>query len=83
VATGQALGQPLSGHTGWVNSVAFTPDGQTLASGSYDGTILLWDVGVESWRTRACGIANRNLTGEEWEQVLGDQPYRETCPDLP
>ena len=33
----------LTGHTSLVNSVAFSPDGGTLASGSLDHTICLWD----------------------------------------
>ena len=32
----------LAGHENWVWSVAFSPDGQTLASGSLDQTIRLW-----------------------------------------
>jgi WD40 repeat protein len=34
----------LRGHSSSVNSVAYSPDGQTLASGSRDGTIKLWNV---------------------------------------
>ena len=34
----------LSGHTDWVNSLAFFPDGASLVSGSNDKTIILWDV---------------------------------------
>ncbi|KAF8751848.1 WD domain, G-beta repeat [Rhizoctonia solani] len=37
-----ALG-PLEGHTKQVNSVAFSPDGLLLVSGSYDGTIVVRD----------------------------------------
>jgi hypothetical protein len=32
----------LAGHSDWVYSVALTPDGAKLASGSADGTVRLW-----------------------------------------
>ncbi|MDQ3803332.1 MAG: WD40 repeat domain-containing protein [Acidobacteriota bacterium] len=45
-------------HTSRAYSVAFRPDGETLASGSWDGTIKLWDV--------ASGRELRTLAGHGW-----------------
>ena len=34
----------LTGHTDRIHSMTFSPDGNTLVTGSYDGTVRLWDV---------------------------------------
>ena len=51
----------LKGHTDSVFAVAFSPDGKTLASGSFDKTIKLWDV--------ATGKEIRTLAGHTKEVV--------------
>ena len=40
----------LRGHTDWVNSVSFSPDGTLLASGSDDRRVKLWDMGPHPHR---------------------------------
>ena len=34
----------LQGHTNWVMSVAFSPDGKSLVSGSDDYTVKVWNL---------------------------------------
>ena len=53
VAGVSAVEPPLTGHDGWINAIAVSPDGTTLASASGDGTARLWQVEP----TRALGGA--------------------------
>jgi WD40 repeat protein len=50
----------LTGHTGWVHSVAFHPHGQLLASGSQDETVRLWDV------SSVLNVGAMNNQGVRW-----------------
>jgi WD40 repeat protein len=43
IATAKQIGEPLLGHSDTVLSVSYSPDGKSIASGSFDGTIRLWN----------------------------------------
>jgi transcriptional regulator with XRE-family HTH domain len=60
-----------NGHTAWVQSLAFSPDGQILASGSNDQTVRLWNV-----HTGQCLKTLRGHTS--WVQSLAFSPDMQT-----
>jgi WD40 repeat protein len=53
-----AESQTLRGHSDRVQSVAVSPDGRLLASGSYDNTIKLWDLNTGKLRQTLEGHSN-------------------------
>lgn len=62
VTTGQSL-QTFTGHTNTVRSVAFSPDGTLLASGSDDDTARIWNIasGNELWLTEGHSAGVRSV----------------------
>ena len=57
----------LQGHTSWVNSVAFSPDGTLLATTSGDGTTRIWEAG-----TGAALVTLAELAEGGWASLFAD-----------
>jgi WD40 repeat protein len=78
--------RPLTGHTSSVWGAAFSPDGHTLATGSDDRTIRVWDLPrLEAFHgdevREACLRAGRPLDKATWDQYTPGLGYQDTCAD--
>ena len=40
------MSEKTNAHSNWITSVAFSPDGTKIVSGSWDETIKVWDSGA-------------------------------------
>jgi WD40 repeat protein len=73
----------LAGHTGYVRSIAFTPQG--LVTAADDRTIRLWELRTNKLLDLACQSAGRTLSKREWANYIPSEPYQkdEPCYGLP
>jgi WD40 repeat protein len=80
IKTHQVLTAPIVKHQGAISRIAFTPDGHWMASSADVGEVAVWELNTGTLFYRACQVAGRNLTQEEWSRSFGVEDFNITCP---
>ena len=81
IASRRQVGPPLPGPQcgQCLNTAEFDPSGTHLLALYANGTGLVWDIDPELWKERACVVAGRTLTLDEWRELLPDRSYEPAC----
>jgi WD40 repeat protein len=72
------IGDEFAVEPGLVPAVAFEPSGGLLITEL--GSAIAWPLDRPTLQRFACRIAGRDLTREEWADLLPARPYRHVCP---
>ncbi len=77
-ATASAIGPRVSGDASPVMAAGWLDD-ETLATFQADGTVRRITVGFHALQNRACSVAGRTLTPNEWHQYLPGEAFSPAC----
>jgi hypothetical protein len=77
----QAAGDSLTGEGLGNTDVAFSPNGQLLASTSADGPVRL--SATPTWVSHACERGGKNFAQTEWERYTNDAQCVRYCEQYP
>jgi predicted Ser/Thr protein kinase len=72
----------LSDHTSTVYQAIWNADESRILTSAYSGSRQYY-TRLDDLIAVGCQRSTRNLTQAEWQQFMGEQPYRATCPTLP
>ena len=79
-ATLQQEGTTLTTGQNAASTAAFEPHGNDLLVINDRGTGFRWPTSLAGWEQRACAVAGRNFTPQEWSRYLPGQHYTSVCP---
>ena len=61
-------------------AAAFEPSGAALIVVDDHGNGFTWPTSIAAWEQRACTVAGRNFTRQEWSRFISGQRYGKICP---
>jgi hypothetical protein len=79
VKTQNPIGPPLPIEPDTYVAADLSPDGARLFAASLSRRAIRWDIAPNAWKQRACRVAGRELTQQEWADALPGRSYRAVC----
>jgi WD40 repeat protein len=79
IATQRPIGSAVQVDPSMFVSAVFGRDGSHLFAVSNGDRAARVDMRAEAWKRHACLVAGREMTRDEWEDVLPDRSYRPVC----
>jgi WD40 repeat protein len=79
-STLQQEGPALSTDARATSAAAFTPSGTSLLAVEDRGNAFAWPASLRAWEQRACAVAGRNLSRQEWDRLVAEPRYSAICP---